>query len=509
MGDIYRAAHFTIVATAGKNDSAGIPGVGSLARDPHSVAVSKQVTLVSTLPHPTWSISNTTWATRGWTYQEAVLSRRRLVFTPQQVYFECCAMQCVEVFDIPLRHLVNSEAQRHGWIVKESLDQYVKRVASSDSQRKDQIMEETFDPFGSMASAPFYRTGQFSGDNKVSRFGFRNMRNKFRPGHTENVLSAVERLWHQIEEYSARQLTYDYDGLNAFEGILKDACQVNKPVLFHITGLPVLLSSIHFMILRALLWSTGGFVRVNFYGNYKGAFTFSNSSNRRPSLPSWSWAGWNCKIQQPESKKIVGLDWSFSSHHWPLQAPALPSTWLAIVSLKNSHGDSLHCGENQTRCWKRLPLFEKSVYLNLEAYSYVFTSSAGHPRLCFKILRLDFKNAPTINHGDTTMGWSWEKIVSTQWALRLEPHQPLLTHLARGQSLLIPLMSNHKCIFVMLVDIMGGDLVERRGIIQFDRLDDQEPIHDPARSDSNSKEEQYVENVDELRLSSPRMVMVV
>lgn len=29
------------------------------------------------------------WMTRGWTYQEALLPRRRLIFTDQQVYFEC------------------------------------------------------------------------------------------------------------------------------------------------------------------------------------------------------------------------------------------------------------------------------------------------------------------------------------------------------------------------------------------------------------------------------------
>jgi hypothetical protein len=37
--------------------------------------------------------------TRGWTYQEAILSLRRLFFTDEQVYFECDSMSCREALD--------------------------------------------------------------------------------------------------------------------------------------------------------------------------------------------------------------------------------------------------------------------------------------------------------------------------------------------------------------------------------------------------------------------------
>jgi hypothetical protein len=37
--------------------------------------------LNSTLEDPKITISNSEWATRGWTYQEGVLSNRRLIFT--------------------------------------------------------------------------------------------------------------------------------------------------------------------------------------------------------------------------------------------------------------------------------------------------------------------------------------------------------------------------------------------------------------------------------------------
>src|SRR4051794_41136329 len=43
--------------------------------------------LISTLENSRITISNSEWATRGWTYREGVLSNRRLVFTEQQVYW--------------------------------------------------------------------------------------------------------------------------------------------------------------------------------------------------------------------------------------------------------------------------------------------------------------------------------------------------------------------------------------------------------------------------------------
>lgn len=35
------------------------------------------------------SIKQSKWATRGWTYQEGCLSRRRLIFTEKEVLFLC------------------------------------------------------------------------------------------------------------------------------------------------------------------------------------------------------------------------------------------------------------------------------------------------------------------------------------------------------------------------------------------------------------------------------------
>ena len=67
--------------------------------------------LVSTLD-PRSDIAKSKWNTRAWTYQEALLSRRRLVFTPRQVYFQCRGMHCVESISVPLKHLHTTKLDR-------------------------------------------------------------------------------------------------------------------------------------------------------------------------------------------------------------------------------------------------------------------------------------------------------------------------------------------------------------------------------------------------------------
>ncbi|KAH8165698.1 hypothetical protein CIB48_g2509, partial [Xylaria polymorpha] len=89
MDSVYMNAELTIVAAAGPDESYGLPSL-SKKRPFHQFSFhGDSFTLTSTLPLPHHSIINSHWSTRGWTYQEAILSRRRLVFTDDQLYFEC------------------------------------------------------------------------------------------------------------------------------------------------------------------------------------------------------------------------------------------------------------------------------------------------------------------------------------------------------------------------------------------------------------------------------------
>ena len=89
MHHIYRGAELTIVAAASGD---GLPGMGGLARPAASLPAGEEDEefVVTILPgHPSHAIQKSEWASRAWTYQEAALSRRRLVFGDAQVYYDC------------------------------------------------------------------------------------------------------------------------------------------------------------------------------------------------------------------------------------------------------------------------------------------------------------------------------------------------------------------------------------------------------------------------------------
>ncbi|KAF5649835.1 heterokaryon incompatibility domain protein [Fusarium tjaetaba] len=123
MDKVYRNAEVTIIAAPGEGPEYGLPGMGSTARVPQAYARIGNNTLISTLDWPTRIVLRSKWASRGWTYQEAICSRRRLIFTDQQVFFECQQMSCRENVDYmwPLReynifnvdHKVGMEAKWH------------------------------------------------------------------------------------------------------------------------------------------------------------------------------------------------------------------------------------------------------------------------------------------------------------------------------------------------------------------------------------------------------------
>ncbi|KAL6871679.1 HET domain-containing protein [Trichoderma longibrachiatum] len=92
MDSIYTRAHLTIVAAAGSHANAGIPGLQpeTRSRKQHIVQVSDSLSLVALHPDTHRSAAATTWSTRGWTYQELLLSKRCLYSFPDgSVSFQC------------------------------------------------------------------------------------------------------------------------------------------------------------------------------------------------------------------------------------------------------------------------------------------------------------------------------------------------------------------------------------------------------------------------------------
>jgi hypothetical protein len=81
MDRIYEGAFATIVASAGHNAEFGLPGAGPTPRKAQPSTVTRNQKLLSTLPSLSHALKESAWITRGWPYQEAVLSRRCLFFT--------------------------------------------------------------------------------------------------------------------------------------------------------------------------------------------------------------------------------------------------------------------------------------------------------------------------------------------------------------------------------------------------------------------------------------------
>ncbi|KAL6700184.1 heterokaryon incompatibility domain-containing protein [Trichoderma pleuroticola] len=92
MDSIYSRASLTIVAAAGTHADAGIPGLQptTRCRKQHTVQISKDLTLVALNPDTYRKAMATTWNTRGWTYQERLLSKRCVFSFPDgSVSFQC------------------------------------------------------------------------------------------------------------------------------------------------------------------------------------------------------------------------------------------------------------------------------------------------------------------------------------------------------------------------------------------------------------------------------------
>ncbi|OJA20974.1 hypothetical protein AZE42_09178, partial [Rhizopogon vesiculosus] len=86
---IYGSAVFTIFAADSTSARDPLPGVRPGSRDPRQQVTRIQGLHLAVPNFLNQAIASSVWNQRGWTYQEVMLSRRRLFFTAQQVSFEC------------------------------------------------------------------------------------------------------------------------------------------------------------------------------------------------------------------------------------------------------------------------------------------------------------------------------------------------------------------------------------------------------------------------------------
>ncbi|KAH7390414.1 heterokaryon incompatibility protein-domain-containing protein, partial [Cadophora sp. MPI-SDFR-AT-0126] len=87
MADIYGQSCLTIVALTGTSSESTLPGVSTPR--PQTLSVVHGMPFTFHLSGLTKTAHDQVYETRGWTFQERLISRRCLYFTDRQVHFEC------------------------------------------------------------------------------------------------------------------------------------------------------------------------------------------------------------------------------------------------------------------------------------------------------------------------------------------------------------------------------------------------------------------------------------
>ncbi|TPX18490.1 uncharacterized protein E0L32_011603 [Thyridium curvatum] len=91
MDQVYEVAWLTIVAAAGIDADSGLPGVDkAIPRTKAQMQIDiNGLKIANMLDSHSDAINFSRWNSRGWTYQERLLSKRLLTFTESQVYYVC------------------------------------------------------------------------------------------------------------------------------------------------------------------------------------------------------------------------------------------------------------------------------------------------------------------------------------------------------------------------------------------------------------------------------------
>ncbi|MCJ1231587.1 hypothetical protein MMC12_008265 [Toensbergia leucococca] len=257
-------------------------------------------TLISTLEDPRVTLRNSEWAERGWTYQEGVLSKRRLVFSDQQMYWECNCMTMHESL-----HVLGC-------------------LDSSGARYADYMLSGIFD--GDLHRVPKLQYG-------------------FNISGAEEVSKQVLKLVSHICAFTSRNLSYDSDSLNAFLGIA--AKYSSNSGLCVLLGMPVWASQ--FATERPGLQDTFA-LSISGWTHAaqrleKDAEMYVVNCPRRSQFPSWTWVGWKGRVNfsgtmitewgTQEDKLQVDFFDVMTSNVW---ATSIDRLWSAEMVLHSTDG---------------------------------------------------------------------------------------------------------------------------------------------------------------------------
>ena len=244
MDLIYANAHLTIIAAAGQDPQHGLSGVRGTWRKPQLHLAVSHHSLISTLPGISWAVEDSKWSSRGWTYQEGLLSRRRLIFTKYQTYYECNGMHCAESVALPL----------------------------------DKLHVKSRKTFRELTSPGSFRLKT--------------------PGSKPWEIMAY------IAGFNERNLTFSRDALDAIQGVLNAFASGSRSV-HHFIGVPIPPPEAASRNGRSYRHTSRTaeecfVVGLSWFHRFPG--------ERRGDFPSWSWAGWYGQLAEGFQVSQSSLD---------------------------------------------------------------------------------------------------------------------------------------------------------------------------------------------------------
>ncbi|KAL6401220.1 hypothetical protein AUP68_16949 [Ilyonectria robusta] len=364
MTTIYEEADFTIVAAAGCGASYGLPGVRSTPRKPQpKCTLESGSMLVSTLQDPRRHILESEYWTRGWTYQEGVLSNQRLVFTDYQAYWECRCMAIHESIDLPLR-LVHEASPALGASGIRMSDFMLTGIFKGDSysggvlsDRKDLVI---------------------AGDANRLDYGF--------PIYRKGSIRAQTRgLNEHIRAFSMRKLSYDTDSLAAFLGI---AGMYGSNEMIHLfLGIPMWMGDIVGDLAGAQITFALSICSWYHRSGSDHQMFVAEPCRRRSHLPSWTWAGWNGSViwrAPPSDEHCVFMSdlIEIDTLHlvWAADIYLLDANRKACIRLLNTYSAEDLESEGLTLLEIKKPLLLKYYNRHAAKHEWVWRRLAGRDR---------------------------------------------------------------------------------------------------------------------------------
>ncbi|KAK5652972.1 hypothetical protein OQA88_9452 [Cercophora sp. LCS_1] len=269
---IYNLSEVTIINADGEGTKLGLAGMMGQPRRTRQPQTRIGTRLLASTPrHPSFDIRTSIWWSRGWTYQEGLLARRRLVFTQGQAYYERGGMYCCEALNFDLDALHTLDGRRF------------------KAQYKLTDRLALFKPAGLGGSAW-----------DVTR---------------------------RIQEYSERALREE-DVLDGIRGVL-GAMEKGRWRLRHLWGVPVLLrgprpTGIRSKEIDEYREAYDSITWTPTVGLCAGLCWRSDSRlEKRAGFPSWSWTGWKLSAQRRVVELEAALEASAGAGQW-----AVPVGWL-------------------------------------------------------------------------------------------------------------------------------------------------------------------------------------